>query len=213
MVQAARLAFRQGVGLKGQAAGAGTGAAVAAAAAQKSRHIALAADAHAQRTVHKTLGLNAAVLRDVLHLGQAQLAGQHHAGKAQLFQFQRALQGVHAHLGGAVAGQLRGDLADQGSHGQVLADDRIGTGRGNSPDGLFQRGQLAAVNGGVQRHMHGHAPGMAEAHRFFQRIGVKIIGTGAGVEARKAQIHRVGPAEHGSPQHFFIAHRGKDLDL
>ena len=116
-MQPARFALRQGVGLKRQAAGAGTGAAVAAAAAQKGRHIALPADAHAQRAVNETLGLDAAVLCDVLHLRQAQLPGQHHPGEAQLFQFQCALQAVHAHLGGAVAGQLRGDLSDEGRHG------------------------------------------------------------------------------------------------
>ena len=94
MVQTARLALRQGVGLKGQTAGPRTGAAVAAPPpppAEEGRHIALAADAHAQRTVDEALRLDAAVLGDVLHFGQTQLAGQHHAGEAQLLQPQRAL--------------------------------------------------------------------------------------------------------------------------
>ena len=186
VVQAARLAFRQGVGLKRQAAGPGAGAAVAAAPAQKGRHITLAAHAHAQRTVHEALGLDAAVLRDVFHLGQAQFTGQHHPGKAQLLQLQCALQGVHAHLGGAVARQLRGDLPDQGGHRQILADHGIGSAGSHRPDGLFQRRQLGAVHGGVQRHMHRHAAGMAEPHRLFQAVGVKIAGSGAGIEARKA---------------------------
>ena len=81
-MQAARLALRQGICLKRQAARAGTGTAVAAASAQKGRHVALAADAHAQRAVHEALGLDAAVLCDMLHLGHAQLTGQHHAGEA-----------------------------------------------------------------------------------------------------------------------------------
>ena len=110
MVQTARLALRQTVGLEGQAAGAGAGAAVAAPSAQESRHIALAADAHAECAVDEALRLDAAVPGDVLHLGQAQLTGQHDPGKAQLFQFQCALQGVDAHLGGTVAGQLRRDV-------------------------------------------------------------------------------------------------------
>ena len=91
MVQTARLALRQGVGLKGQTAGPRTGAAVAAPPAEEGRHIALAADAHAQRTVDEALRLDAAVLGDVLHFGQTQLAGQHHAGEAQLLQLQRTL--------------------------------------------------------------------------------------------------------------------------
>ena len=111
-MQPSGLALRQGVGLKGQAAGARTGAPVAAAPAQKGRHIALAAHAHAQRTVDEALGLDAAVLCDVLHLGQTQLTCQHHPGKAQLLQLQCTLQGVDAHLGGAVPGQLRGNFTN-----------------------------------------------------------------------------------------------------
>ena len=112
VVQPPGLALRQGVGFKGQAAGARTGAAIAAAPAQKGGHIALAAHAHAQRTVDEALSLDAAVLCDMLHLGQAQLTRQHHPGKAQLLQFQCALQGVDAHLGRAVPGQLRGNFTN-----------------------------------------------------------------------------------------------------
>ena len=111
-MQPSGLAFRQGIGFKGQTAGARTGAPVAAAPAQKGGHIALAAHAHAQRTVDEALGLDAAVLCDVLHLGQAQLTRQHHPGKAQLLQLQCTLQGVDAHLGGAVPGQLRGNFTN-----------------------------------------------------------------------------------------------------
>ena len=213
MVQPPGLALRQGVGFKGQAAGACTGAPVAAAPAQKGGHIALAAHAHAQRTVDEALGLDAAVLCDVLHLGQAQFPRQHHPGKAQFFQFQCALQAVHAHLGGSVARQLRRDPADQGRHRQILTDDSIGPAGSNGTNGGFQRGQLSAVHRGVQGHMHRNTPGMAEAHRFFQRIFVKIAGAGAGIKACKAQIYRVRAAEHRCTKHFLIAHRGKDLDL
>ena len=163
--------------------------------------------------MHEALGLDAAVLRDMLHLGHAQLTGQHHAGEAQLLELQRTLQAVHAHLGGAVARQLRCNFTDQRCHCQILTDDRIGTAGCNGTDGLFQRGQLAAIDGGVQRHMHSHAPRMAEGDRIFQRIRVKIVGTGAGIETRKTQIHCVGTAEYSGTQHFFVAHRGKDLDL
>ncbi len=44
--------------------------------------------------MHEALRLDAAVPGDVLHLGQAQLTGQHDAGKAQLLQLQCALQAV-----------------------------------------------------------------------------------------------------------------------
>ena len=213
MMQTARLALGQSVGFKGQAAGTGAGTAVAAASAQEHRHIALAAHAHAEGTMDEALGLNAAVPGDVLHLRQAQLPGQHHPGEAQLFQFQSALQGVHAHLGGAMAGQLGGDLPDQGRYRQVLTDDRVCPAGGHCPDSLFQGRKLGAIYGGVQRYVHRHTPGMAETHGLLQAVRVKVAGTGAGIEARKAQIDCVRPAEHGRTQHFFTAHRGKDLNF
>ena len=112
VMQPPGLALRQSIGLERQAAGSRTRAPVAAASAQKGGHIALAAHAHAQRTVDEALSLDAAVLCDMLHLGQAQLTRQHHPGKAQLLQFQCTLQGVDAHLGGAVPGQLRGNFTN-----------------------------------------------------------------------------------------------------
>ena len=51
--------------------------------------------------------------------------------------------------------------------------------------------------------MHSHAPRMAEGDRIFQRIRVKIVGTGAGIENRKTQLHCVGTAEYSGTQHFF----------
>ena len=112
----------------------------------------------------EALGLDAAVLCDVLHLGQAQLTRQHHPGKAQLLQFQCALQGVDAHLSGAVPGQLRGNFTNQGSHCQILTDDRIRAAVCHRPDGLFQRRQLSAIHGRIQRNVHRHATGVTEAH-------------------------------------------------
>ncbi len=130
--------------------------------------------------MHEALRLDAAVLCDMLHLGHAQLPGQHHPGKTQLFQFQCALQGVDAHLGGTVARQLRGDLPDQGGHRQILADHGICSAGSHRPNGRFQRRQLPAVDGGIQRHMDGHAPGMAEATASFRLSASKIAGTWCG---------------------------------
>jgi len=81
------------------------------------------------------------------------------------------------------------------------------------PHGLGRARQLAAVDGGIQRHMDGHAPGMAEPDGFFQAVGIKIARTGAGVEAGKAQIYCVRAAEYCCAEHFFTAHRGKDLNF
>ena len=76
-----------------------------------------------------------------------------------------------------------------------------------------QTRQLAAVDGGIQRHMDGHAPGMAEPDGFFQAVGIKIARTGAGVEAGKPQIYCIRAAEYCCAEHFFTAHRGKDLNF
>ncbi len=54
--------------------------------------------------------------------------------------------------------------------------------------------------------MHLDAPGVAEADGLLQAVCIKIAGARAGVEARKAQIYRVCPAEYGGAQHFFTAH-------
>ena len=79
----------------------------------------------------EALRLDAAVPGDMLHLGQAQLTSQHDPDKAQLFQFQCALQGVDAHLGGTVAGQLGRDVPDELRHREVLADDGVGPAGGD----------------------------------------------------------------------------------
>ena len=71
----------------------------------------------------------------------------------------------------------------------------------------------ASVDGGIQRHMDGHAPGMAEPDGFFQAVGIKIARTGAGVEAGKPQIYCVRAAEYCCAEHFFTAHRGKDINF
>ncbi len=161
----------------------------------------------------EALRLDAAVPGDGFHLRQAQLTGQHHAGEAQLLQLQRALQGMDAHLGGAVAGQFRGDLPDELCHRQVLADDGIRAAGGHCPHGIRQLGQFGSVNGGVQRHMHLDPAHMAEADGLLQAVRIKVSRAGAGVEARKPQIHGVRTAEHGGMEHLFTAHRGKDLNL
>ena len=149
----------------------------------------------------------------MLHLGHAQLTGQHHAGEAQLLELQCTLQAVHAHLGGAVARQLRCNFIDQRCHCQILTDDCIRAAGRHRPDSLLQRRQLGAVHGRIQRNVHRHAPGVAEAHGLLQAVCVKVAGTRAGVETRKTQIYCVRAAEYCCAEHFFTAHRGKDLNF
>mgnify|MGYP000432379567 CR=1 FL=1 len=67
-------------------------------------------------------------------------------------------------------------------HREVLTDDGIGPAGGDGSHGVGQTRQLAAVDGGIQRHMNGHAPGMAEPDGFFQAVGIKIARTGAALK-------------------------------
>ena len=201
------------IGGKGQPAGSGAAAPVAAAAAQKGAHHALAADAHAQRPVDKALGLDAAVFGNVLDLLQGQLPGQDHPGKAHFGGLFRPRQGVHRHLGAGVEGQVRGHLGRQRGQAQVLYDESIHPRIGGGPDSLGHGGQLLGVDGGVQSHMHPHAPSVTEGHRLLEGIGGEVAGAAPGVEALQAQIHRVGAAEHRRPQHLLVARRGQNLKI
>ena len=110
-------------------------------------------------------------------------------------------------------GRSGGDPPDELCHRQILADDRIRAALGHSLHGSGQRGQLPAINGGVQCHVHLDTPRVAEPDCLLQAVRIKISGSCAGIEARKAQIYRVRTAEHRGAEHLFTAHRGKDLDL
>ena len=199
--------------VKGQPAGTGAAAPVSASPAQKGAHIALAADAHAQGPVHKDLGFDGTFLGDMADLLPAQLPGQDDPGKSHICQGQGPFQALDAHLGGTVKGQPRRNLPGQLGHAQILHDEGVRPGGGNGPDGPCQSPDLMGIDGGVQGHMHPDAPSVTEGHRLTQGLGGEIAGAGPGVEARKAQIDRVGPGKHRSPQHLLVARRGQDLDL
>jgi len=143
----ARLAGAQrGRGVKRQAAGPGAGTAVAAASAQKGAHHALAAYAHAQRTVDKHLHLDGAGGADVADLLQGQFARKDHAVVAKLCQLSGALGRVDAHLGGAVQMQRGGDAFDQLRGGKVVGNNGVGARLGHGAHGIGQAGQLPAVD-------------------------------------------------------------------
>ena len=161
----------------------------------------------------KALGLDVAASGDPLDLAEAQLPGQDDPGKAQLGHFQRAFEGVDAHLGGGVAGQLGRDAAAELGRRHILADDRVGPAGRHRPHRRGKGFQLAGIDGGVHGHMDPHPPPMAEADRPAKAGRIKIARAAAGVEPRKAQVYRVRAAENGRAEHLFTAHRGKDLDL
>ncbi len=196
----ARLAGGQpphaGGGVKGQAAGAGAGAPVAAAPAQEGAHHALAADPHAERAVDEHLALDGAGGADGADLLQREFTRQDHPVIAQVGQRLRPRRGVDAHLGGAVQRQGGGDLFDQPGGGKIVGDDRVGPRLGHGAHRLGQAGQLAAVHQGVQRHVHPHAPPVAEAHGFPQPLRRKIARREPRVEAGQPQINSISAAEH-----------------
>ena len=196
---------------KGQAAGPGAAAPVAAASAQKGAHVALAGNAHAQRTVHEHLHLDGAVFGDVFNLGKAQLPGQNHPGEAQLSQLQRTLQRVHAHLGGAVDGQVGGHAAGKSRHRQILQNHRVRPGGAHVGQRVTQALHLRRVGGGVDGHIHLHAAAVAEAHRLPQLVCIKVAGGAPGAEPLQAQIHRVRPAVNRGGERVHIAGGGQNF--
>ena len=211
VLQAQVVALLRAVGGKGQAAGTGTAAPIAAAAAQKCAHVALAAHRHTQRAVDEAFQLNGAFGGNAGDLPAAQLPAENGPGKAQPGQLLHARQAVHAHLGGAVQLQPRGHPFGQSRRGHVLQDHRVRTGCGHRPDGTGQVLHLARVHRGVQGHVHPHAAPVAEGHRVLQGLGGKVACAFPGVEAGKAQIHRVRAAVHGRTQHLLVARRGQNL--
>ena len=106
-------------------AGLSTAAPVAGAAADHGRHIALAAVAHAQCAMGKDFDFDGGMGTDVADLLPAQFTAQDHPlqahGSAQL----HAGQTVNSHLGRAVDGDVRSDLAAQLHHTQVLDNEGV----------------------------------------------------------------------------------------
>ena len=197
-----------------QAARPGTAAAVAAAAAQKRAHIALAGDAHAQRAVHEHLGLDAAFRRragDGSHLAQRQLPREDHARKAHRGQLPHTVRALHAHLRGAVQRNARRKPAHQRRGGKILHDHGVGPRGGDVTDGPGQRGKLAGVDRGVQRHIHAHTARMAERDGAAQLFRRKIARRAARIKMLQPEIDGVRTGEHRCAKHLGVAGGGQYL--
>ena len=148
----------------------------------------------------KDLDLHGAVAADEGDLLPGQLPGQHHPADAHPGGLQHALQGVNAHLGGGVDGNGRRQLANQLHQPQVLDDEGVHPQPGGGADDVRGRQHLPVRDQDIQRQMDLHAPDVAVGHRLLQLFQGKVFRAPAGVERVEAQIDRVGPILHGSPQ-------------
>ena len=194
-----------------QPAGLGAEAPVATPAAQHPREVARPGDAHAMGPVDKGLGPDIHRLRDLRHLLQREFPGQHHALAAQLLKLQRPLHIVYRRLGGGVEAQRGIVLPEKLHHRQILHDDRVRSCRGDLRGGALQSRPLRVHHQSVHGDVDLRPPAMTVRHRLPERGGGKVGGVAPGVEAARAQIHRVRSAAHGGDQLFHAPCRGQYL--
>ena len=108
-----------------QTAGLRTQAAVARALPDDCGQITLAGVAHAQRAVHKHLGLNARLLGDKPHLIPRTLAAKHNTRKAKIARLFCPVERVNGHLCGSVQRKIRRMRMNQARKTEILHDQRI----------------------------------------------------------------------------------------
>ena len=93
---------------------------------------------------------------------------------------------MDSHLGGAVDGDVGGDLTAQLHHAQILNDKGVDVILGGVADGLRRFLHFPVGNQGVQGQMHLNAPNVAVFHRLHQGLGGKVLRALPGVEAADA---------------------------
>ena len=143
------------------AAGLGAAPPVAGAAADHGGEVALAGIAHAQGTVAEYLDFNGRIGADIANLVPVQLPAQNHPLHAQGGTQLHAGQGMDSHLSGAVDGNLRGNLAAELGHAQILDDVGVDAGLGGFADQIGNRLEFPVGDQGVQGQMHVHTPDVA----------------------------------------------------
>ena len=147
--------------------------------------------------MNKNLDLDGALTADIHDLISGQLPGQNHPAAAHFRRLFHTLQIVHRHLGAAVDGHIRSDLADQLAYAQILHDDGIHS----CPAGLQNHGggslQFPVKHQRVQGEIDFHTPDMAIADTLAELFLCEIFRIHAGIEAAIAQIHRIGAVLYG----------------
>ena len=139
----------------------------------------------------ENFNFNGRICADVADFLPVQLPAQHHPlhpqGSAQL----HSSQGMDGHLGGAVDGDIGGNLAAQLRHAQILDNESIHPCLGGFSDQVGNSFEFPVSDQGVQGQMHIHTPNMAVFQCFSQRLQGKVFCALAGVKGADAQIHGI----------------------
>ena len=122
---------------------------VAAAGAQYRGQIALPADAHTKRAVHKQLQFHLGAAANLLDLGGSHLSGNDRSAKAHFLQRLKPGRRGNAALGGGVQMHTRVHSCQRGSQSQVLHDKSVYPGVQRVTGSRNGTGQLAVADQGI----------------------------------------------------------------
>ena len=150
-------------------------------------------------------------LRQMLDLGQRQLARERHARCAELSGGAHTRLIVRIHLRGDVQACLRQRSRKLGGDADILHDERIGASAISLARRFHGAIDLTGQNGRVQRNVHVHAAQVRESASVGERINGEIIGATARIERLKAQVNRVGATAHGGMERRDAASRRQKL--
>ena len=209
-----RLALRHVMQCVRQAARLRAQAAIGRAPADERGHEALARIAHTQRTVGERLDFQAqliADLRQMLDLGQRQLARERHARCPELGSGLHTRLVVRVHLRGDMQARLRQRSRKLGGDADILHDERIGAGAICLARRFHGAVDLAGQNGRVERNVDIHAAQMRESASIGERVDGEIVGATSRVERLKAQVNRVGATTHSGMEGSDAASRRQKL--
>ena len=145
----------------------------------------------------KHLDLCGTVPGDGRDVPAAQLPGQYHPLQTQLRRAAGAAQGVQAHLGAGVEGNIGRNFPGQPPHAPILNEDSVHAHVRGFLQSLGGGGQLPVRHQGVQGQIDLHAPQVAIGHGGTEFLIGEVPGAAPGVEPAEAHIHRVGPILHG----------------
>ena len=142
---------------------------------------------------------------------QRVLAGQHHAFDAEAPHHAGAALVVHRHLGGAVDLETGIHHLDEAHEADVLHDGGV-----DAPvDARTQVGQAIAEFGGlhqrIERHIDPHTAFVRDLAGGGEFIEGELGALVAGVEARRAEVDRIGPVGDGGPHGVEASGRGEEF--
>ena len=159
------------------------------------------------------LQLRRDALTDGGDLRQADLPGQHHAGRAQIVPRLRADVVGDGLLGADVALAAGGVPPRQREGSQIRQNEGVHPRRVQPFQMGGQRLCLVPAGHGVHRGVYLDAVVMGEAHRPGQLLVGEVAREGAHAEGRARQIDGVRAVEHGHLQFFPVPSRGQQLRL